>query len=537
MLPTSAVSGFYFAPPGQPVFQSRAHRPRPARGLCRAPRSLGRMRRALVEAQSRLNLAARLGARDGCGSGSRGQRGRSARSWGDELRAMLALAWPLILSNVTFQVIQATDVVLMGWLGARQLAASALAINLTWPITFLAFGVVTASSPLMATVLGAKSHCGARRQANLPAVAVGRGNRERAAVAAPVECGKRSSCCSASSRSWRATAACSSRAIGGRSCPGCCSRRCATSCRLALERPLIVISAVGIVLNAVLGWALIFGRLGLRALGIFGGGLASSITWTLLALGLALVIVSDRQFRRFHLFGNWWRSDWAPSAPCPAGPADRACLRVRGRGVRGRGLSDGPDRCRQRCRPRHCAPDRRAELHGTAGPQPGGHRARRPRARTPRSLRDQPRRLDRLASGRRLHGSDGAADVGGAASAGRPVPRARGSRHCASPTWPSPSLPLRPFSRSPTAPRWSARACFADFTIPGCRCCSRCSAIGSSGSAPASGLPCRLGGRRSVGRPRRRPGCRIATDDVALEPPRCTGADLRHRMSLMTRGC
>ena len=76
--------------------------------------------------------------------------------WGDELRSTLALAWPLILSNLTFALIQATDVVLMGWLGPRQLAASALGINLTWPLGFVAFGLLTAAAPLMATALGAK---------------------------------------------------------------------------------------------------------------------------------------------------------------------------------------------------------------------------------------------------------------------------------------------------------------------------------------------------------------------------------------------
>ena len=53
-------------------------------------------------------------------------------AWLVELRAMLALAWPLILANVTQQVIQATDVLLMGRLGATQLAAATLALNLTF---------------------------------------------------------------------------------------------------------------------------------------------------------------------------------------------------------------------------------------------------------------------------------------------------------------------------------------------------------------------------------------------------------------------
>ena len=80
----------------------------------------------------------------------------------------------------------------------------------------------------------------------------------------------------------------------------------------ALERPgwVLVISLVGIILNALLGWAMIFGHLGLPALGLFGGGLASSIVWGLLVIALAAVIMTDRQFSRFHLFGRWWRPDW-----------------------------------------------------------------------------------------------------------------------------------------------------------------------------------------------------------------------------------
>src|SRR3712207_4110181 len=82
---------------------------------------------------------------------------RDTSTWRDELPVMMTLAWPLILSNLTFALIQATDVVLMGWLGSRQLAASALGINLTWPLGFAAFGILTAASPMMATALGAKT--------------------------------------------------------------------------------------------------------------------------------------------------------------------------------------------------------------------------------------------------------------------------------------------------------------------------------------------------------------------------------------------
>jgi MATE family multidrug resistance protein len=51
---------------------------------------------------------------------------------------------------------------------------------------------------------------------------------------------------------------------------------------------------------------LIFGRLGLPALGIAGGGVGSTLTWLALCVALIAVIRRDRQFRRFHLFGRWW---------------------------------------------------------------------------------------------------------------------------------------------------------------------------------------------------------------------------------------
>src|SRR4051812_19300613 len=78
----------------------------------------------------------------------------SAGAWLTELRATMALAWPLILANLTQQVIQATDVLLMGRLGPTQLAAATLALNLTFTFNLFMLGLITASSPMMATALG-----------------------------------------------------------------------------------------------------------------------------------------------------------------------------------------------------------------------------------------------------------------------------------------------------------------------------------------------------------------------------------------------
>src|SRR3954449_6787649 len=80
--------------------------------------------------------------------------GRTSMPWRAEVRAMLTLAWPLILANLTQQLIQATDVLLMGRLGPTPLAAATLALNMTFTFNLFLLGLLIASSPMMATALG-----------------------------------------------------------------------------------------------------------------------------------------------------------------------------------------------------------------------------------------------------------------------------------------------------------------------------------------------------------------------------------------------
>ena len=232
------------------------------------------------------------------------------RPWATEVRATLALAWPLILANLTMALIQATDVVMMGWLGSRALASSALGLNLTFAFSLICLGLVTAASPLMATAIGAKRHLvrDVRRTFRQSFWLV-------ATVTVPV---------------WLILWNGRTLIIGLGQDPGLADGardflhgymwsmlpfllfQAMRTFISALERPgwVLAISLTGVLLNAILEYALVFGHFGLPALGLFGGGLASSIVWSLLAIMLALVIVSDRQFRRFHLFGRLWRADW-----------------------------------------------------------------------------------------------------------------------------------------------------------------------------------------------------------------------------------
>ncbi|MEQ1537819.1 MAG: MATE family efflux transporter, partial [Sphingorhabdus sp.] len=81
-----------------------------------------------------------------------------ASPWRDEFRATLALAWPLILTNITMVLINATDVFLLARLGPDALAASALGSGIVIAMLLIGIGIVVAGSPLMAAELGRKAH-------------------------------------------------------------------------------------------------------------------------------------------------------------------------------------------------------------------------------------------------------------------------------------------------------------------------------------------------------------------------------------------
>ncbi|MRT33078.1 hypothetical protein FGX01_04655, partial [Xylella fastidiosa subsp. multiplex] len=71
------------------------------------------------------------------------------------------------------------------------------------------------------------------------------------------------------------------------------------------------IVAVGAILFNVLGnWVLVFGNLGFPALGLIGAGVASALASLCLFLGMVIVVLRDRRFRRYRLFGELFEPDW-----------------------------------------------------------------------------------------------------------------------------------------------------------------------------------------------------------------------------------
>jgi multidrug resistance protein, MATE family len=228
----------------------------------------------------------------------------------EELRAMMALAWPLILTNVTQTLVTVTDVIMLGWLGAEPLAASTLGANVYVTVLVIGIGFMLATSPLMASAIGA-----GRGRIRDVRRTVRQGLWLALLFSVP-----------AWLLLWQAEAIL---LLLGQD-----ARLAAEAARYmhmlqwallpvliqvvlrsfmsALERPgwALVIMSGAVTLNALLNWLLIFGKLGLPALGVVGAGLATTITSVITVLAFIIVIQADRQFRRFHLLGNLWRADW-----------------------------------------------------------------------------------------------------------------------------------------------------------------------------------------------------------------------------------
>ncbi|WP_442679115.1 MATE family efflux transporter [Sphingomonas sp. ASY06-1R] len=231
--------------------------------------------------------------------------------WRREAGATVRLAAPLVLTNLTQAMIQGTDVVLLGWLSARNLAASALGANLFVAFLVFGMGLVTASSPLLSRQLGRMPHSvrDVRRTVRQTMWAA-------LTVAVPVLI-----------ILWHADtllvalgqdpmlardAALFVRALEWSLIPALLYL-VLRSFVAALERPIwsMLIGTGGVIFNAIINYGLIFGAFGLPQLGLVGAGIGSTITQTAMFLGMATVVMVHPQFRRYRLFGNFWRSDWA----------------------------------------------------------------------------------------------------------------------------------------------------------------------------------------------------------------------------------
>ena len=238
------------------------------------------------------------------------QRNRpESRLWRDEIRATVALAWPLILTNLTQSLIQSTDVLLLGWAGSSVLAAGTLGINLYYAFLIFGIGLVTAAAPMVAKELGARRHSvrDVRRTVRqtmwsaaamvVPIWVVLWHTRpillalgQDPALAAGGETFVRAMMWGMLPALWYLVL---------------------RSFVSALEQPAwsLVVGLAGVAFNAFLNYGLIFGKFGLPELGLRGAGIGSTCANSFMFLAMAAVVMLHPRFRRYRLFGRFWVAD------------------------------------------------------------------------------------------------------------------------------------------------------------------------------------------------------------------------------------
>ncbi len=231
--------------------------------------------------------------------------------WLKETRASIKLGYPLILTNLAQIAILTTNTIYFGQLGKAELAAASLAASLYQVTMIFSLGLVSATVPMLANVLG-------QRRSNIRQVRriLRHGFLSALLIALPFWL-----------LLWHADTLLI--ALGQR--PETVQRALPymhtlqwgllpyllyivlRSFLAALERPLwtFLIACLGILFNAALGGVLIFGALGMPAMGLIGGGISATLTSTFMFLGMALLVHQKHPFKRYHAFGNWWRFEWA----------------------------------------------------------------------------------------------------------------------------------------------------------------------------------------------------------------------------------
>jgi multidrug resistance protein, MATE family len=231
-----------------------------------------------------------------------------ARGWfSREASATFALSWPLVLANLASSLMTTTDIMMLGWLSPKALAAGALAYNLFLPLFLFGIGMMSAASPIAASLVGANAadiH-GPRRAAHqaflstiillAPMWAI-LWNARRILVAF----GENPELAAQAGVYLHGYAWCLAPAL---------LFFAARSVFAALHRtaPTLIAGLLGVAINALLNYLLIFGKFGFPAWGIFGSGIATSLAQLAMLGMLVAYSLTDPLLRRHRLFSGLWR--------------------------------------------------------------------------------------------------------------------------------------------------------------------------------------------------------------------------------------
>ena len=228
-------------------------------------------------------------------------------SWLSHAWPTITLSIPLVIGQVAMISIWTADIVMMGLIDADSLAAGTLANRLYQPMYFIAIGLTLAVSPLTSQALGAGSRRQARRvmrQGLWIAVAYG------GLTMIPMWNGEVLLLMLGQDPDLAAQADLFLKLLAPGMIPTYLYfvlRHYVSAHKLPM--PPVIINLVGVFINIGLNLILSRGYFGLPAYGFAGIGLATSLTFTLMAIMLALYIQTQKPFRFTRPFARLLRLD------------------------------------------------------------------------------------------------------------------------------------------------------------------------------------------------------------------------------------
>ncbi|MWV28835.1 MATE family efflux transporter [Aurantiacibacter rhizosphaerae] len=235
----------------------------------------------------------------------------STPGWKAEGIETFRLAGPLALANILQMAIYSIDVIFIARLGADELAASSLAVSVFGLLILSLSGLTGAVAPIMAAELGARGPAlrPVRRAVRMALwLSVGTG------LVAMAMCAFAEQLMLAAGQQPRIAA------LAGEysnlllfSVIPMIAAGVLRNFVSTLGRPIFAtaITALGIVVNGLCNYAFVFGNWGAPALGLQGAAIATIITTVAMLLAYVIAIRRDARLHRYHVFGFFWRPDWA----------------------------------------------------------------------------------------------------------------------------------------------------------------------------------------------------------------------------------
>lgn len=201
-----------------------------------------------------------------------------------DVRALVELAMPVVVVQLGLMLMGVVDTLMVGHVSARDLAAVALGNLYFYEISLMGMGVLYALDPLISQAIGAEDQEAVARAVQrglLLAVALGLATSLVMAPAGPI----------LRALHQPADVVAVARAYVLVTIPGVIPFYAFIVLRQLLQstgrlRPVVVAVVVGNLANVGFNWILVYGHLGMPAMGAVGSGWASTISRWLMALAL-----------------------------------------------------------------------------------------------------------------------------------------------------------------------------------------------------------------------------------------------------------